>query len=183
MNLDATYKRLEEIDQERIELEEAILSIDLRLEEVRIEQISTGNMPNIKWLYRAKHALGCKKIELKKLNIERESLKRIAKVKEKEQIKIRTECFERNFINVAKDILSKEEFNKIKTLALEHIDNKEVAGEKEVKIKKGSSWTKEDEEYLKNNYKNSTIEELSLTLGRSENAIKSKIQVIKKKEK
>lgn len=48
-------------------------------------------------------------------------------------------------------------------------------------VKKGTSWSKEDEEYLKENYKNSTIEELSITLGRSENSIRSKIQVIKKR--
>lgn len=176
MNLDAINKRLEEIEQRKIELEEAILSIDLKLEEVKLEQITTGNMPNTKWLYRAKHALGCKKIELKKLNIERESLKKIAKLKEKEQIQIRTECFERNFINVAKEILSKEEFDKIKKLALKLTD------EKEVKENRGTLWSKEDEEYLKNNYKNSTIEELSITLGRSENAIRSKVQIIKKKK-
>ena len=40
-----------------------------------------------------------------------------------------------------------------------------------------------DEKYLKENYKNATIEELSIALGRSENAIKSKIQIIKKKAK
>lgn len=47
-------------------------------------------------------------------------------------------------------------------------------------VKKGTPWSKEDEEYLKENYKNATIEELSIALGRSENSIKSKIQIIKK---
>ena len=147
MNLDEIYKRLEVIDSERATLEEAILGIDLKLEEVKLEQITTGVMPNVKWLYRAKHALGCKKIELKKLNIERESLKRMAKAKEKERNQIRTESFERIFIN-------KNEIN-----------------------------FGFDEKYLKENYKNATIEELSIALGRSENAIKSKIQIIKKKAK
>lgn len=184
MNLDEIYKRLEVIDSERATLEEAILGIDLKLEEVKLEQITTGVMPNVKWLYRAKYALGCKKIELKKLNIERESLKRMAKAKEKERNQIRTESFERIFVKIAKDYLAYEEFQKIKNLANDFIENKNNIEEKEVRtIKKGTSWSKEDEKYLKENYKNATIEELSIALGRSENAIKSKIQIIKKKAK
>ena len=38
----------------------------------------------------------------------------------------------------------------------------------------------ENDAYVKENYKNATIEELSITLGRSEKSIKSRIQRIKK---
>lgn len=134
MNLDEIYKRLEVIDSERATLEEAILGIDLKLEEVKLEQITTGVIPNVKWLYRAKYALGCKKIELKKLNIERESLKRMAKAKEKERNQIRTESFERIFVKIAKDYLAYEEFQKIKNLANEIIAKQRRVNMKIIKI-------------------------------------------------
>ncbi|WP_404988203.1 hypothetical protein [Clostridium culturomicium] len=186
MNIDNdNLKNLEEIDNKRMELEEAIFSIELKLEEVKINQMTMGVIPNTAWLYRAKHALGCKKLELKKLNIEREKLKRLIKAESKEQVQVRTKCFERNFLNAAKEILLPEEFIKIKTLANELTDNQNgnnTVKETEVnQMKNGTAWSKEDIEYLKENYKNATIEELSLTLGRSENSIRSKIQVIKKK--
>lgn len=186
MNIDNdNLKKLEEIDTKRMELEEAIFSIELKLEEVKINQVTMGVIPDMAWLYRAKHALGCKKLEVKKLNIEREKLKIAIKAESKEKVQIRTKCFERNFINAAKEILLPEDFLKIKTLANELTDNQnDTNSVKENEIsqtKNGTAWSKEDVEYLKENYKNATIEELSLTLGRSENSIRSKIQVIKKK--
>lgn len=188
MNIDNdNLKNLEEIDNKRMELEEAIFSIELKLEEVKINQMTMGVIPDMAWLYRAKHALGCKKIELKKLNIEREKLKRSIKAESKEQVQVRTKCFERNFINIAKEILLPEEFLKIKTLANELTDNQNYinsAKENDInQTKSGTVWSKEDIDYLKENYKNATIEELGLTLGRSENSIRSKLQVIKKRDK
>lgn len=184
-NTDERIKRIEEIAIEKIELEEAILGITLKLEETKINQMTLGIMPDTSWLYRAKYALGTKKIQLKKLNIEYEKLKRIFR---QERVAIHNERgreFERTFVRLAKELLEKEEFEKIKNLANEIADKQnEVDNIKEVEqkaVNKGTSWSKEDEEYLKENYKNSTIEELSITLGRSENSIRSKIQVIKKR--
>lgn len=184
-NIDEVIKRTEEIALEKIELEEAILEIALQLEEAKINQITLGIMPDTSWLYRAKHALGKKKLQVKILNMEYERLKRISR---QERVAIHNERgreFERTFVKVAKELLEKEEFEKIKSLADEIVDNKKIVNnvkEDENKVvKKGTSWSKEDEEYLKENYKNSTIEELSITLGRSENSIRSKIQVIKKR--
>ena len=185
IDTDEMINRLDEIALEKVELEEAILGIELKLEETKINQMTLGIMPDTSWLYRAKHALGIKKIQLKKLNIEYSKLNRVLK---KERIILfneRVKDFRNNFIKAAKEILSDEEYERIKILANEITDNKnDVDTSKEVEsnvVRKGAPWSKEDEEYLKSNYKNSTIEELSLTLGRSENAIRSKIQVIKKR--
>ncbi len=184
LNTDERIKRIEEIALEKIELEEAILGITLKLEEVKINQMTLGIMPDTSWLYRAKHALGIKKIQLKKLNLEYEKLKRIFR---QERVAVHNERgreFEKVFLKVAKEVLEKEVFEKIKNLANEITDKQnEVDDRKEVEVKvvkKGTSWSKEDEEYLKENYKNATIEELSITLGRSEKSIKSRIQRIKK---
>ena len=186
-NTDERIKRIEEIALEKIELEEAILGITLKLEEAKINQMTLGIMPDTSWLYRAKHALGIKKIQLKKLNLEYEKLKRIFR---QERVAIHNERgreFEKVFLRVAKEVLAQEEFEKIKRLANEITDKQnEVDNVKEVEpkvAKKGTSWSKEDEEYLKENYKNATIEELSIELGRSENSIRSKIQIIKKRSK
>lgn len=189
-NVDEMIIRLEEIGLEKLELEDAVLKINLKLEETKVNQITLGIMPDTAWLYRTKHALGIKKIQLKKLNIEYEKIKRVLK---QERILIhneRSKNFERNFVKVAKEILSVEDFEKIKNLANEitnsqiEVDNsKEFSKEEDEPkvVKKGTAWSKEDEEYLKENYKNATIEELSIALGRSENSIRSKIQVIKKR--
>lgn len=166
-------------------MEEAILGIDLKLEEAKINQMTLGIMPDTSWLYRAKHALGIKKIQLKRLNLEYEKLKRIFRQERVAAHNAREKEFERTFIRIAKETLVKEEFEKIKNLANEIIDKQnEVNKVKEVEnkvVKKVTSWFKEDEEYLKENYKNATIEELAIALGRSENSIRSKIQVIKKR--
>ncbi|WP_133017039.1 hypothetical protein [Clostridium cuniculi] len=184
-NTDERIKRIEEIALEKIELEEAILGIDLQIEEAKINQMTLGIMPDTSWLYRAKHALGIKKIQLKRLNLEYEKLKRIFRQERVAVHNAREKEFERAFVRVAKELLAKEEFEKIKNLVNEITDKQnEVDNVKEVDqkvVKKGTSWSKEDEEYLKENYKNATIEELSVTLGRSENSIRSKIQVIKKR--
>lgn len=140
---DERIKRLDEIALEKIELEEAILGITLKLEETKINQMTLGIMPDTSWLYRAKHALGIKKIQLKKLNIEYEKLKRIFR---QERVAIHNERgreFERTFVRVAKELLEKEEFEKIKNLANEITDKQnEVDNVKEVEqkvVKKGTS--------------------------------------------
>ena len=182
---DEMINRLDEIALEKVELEEAILAIELKLEETKINQMTLGIMPDTSWLYIAKHSLGIKKIQLKKLNIEYSKLNRVLKKERTILFNERVKDFRNNFIKAAKEILSDEEYERIKILANEITDNKnDVDTSKEVEsnvVRKGAPWSKEDEEYLKANYKNSTIEELSLTLGRSENAIRSKIQVIKKR--
>lgn len=182
---DEIITRLDEIDFEKVELEEGILGIELQIEEAKIKQMTLGIMPDTSWLYRAKHALGIKKIQLKKLNIEYSKLNRVLKKEKTILFNERVKDFRNNFIKAAKEILSDEEYERIKILANEITDNKnDVDTSKEVEskvVRKGAPWSKEDEEYLKANYKNATIEELSLTLGRSENAIRSKIQVIKKR--
>ena len=182
---DEMINRLDEIALEKVELEEAILAIELKLEEAKINQMTLGIMPDTSWLYRAKHALGIKKIQLKKLNIEYSKLNRVLKKERTILFNERVKDFRNNFIKAAKEILSDEEFEKIKILASEITDNQndvDTSREFEPKVvRKGATWSEEDEAYLKANYKNATIEELSLTLGRSENAIRSKIQVIKKR--
>lgn len=185
LNIDEKVIRLEEVALEKMELEEAILSINLKLEEVKINQMTLGIMPDTAWLYRAKHALGIKKIQLKRLNLEYEKIKRVLKQERILNHDNRSKSFEGNFIKVAKEILSEEEYEKIRKIANEITTvkneiNVEKSDEEKV-VKKGLAWSKEDENYLKENYKNSTIEELSIELGRSENAIRSKIQIIKKK--
>lgn len=191
MTTDERIIRLDEIALERAELEEAILKMELKLEETKVNQMTLGIIPDTAWLYRHKHALGMKKIQLKRLNVEYEKIKRLLK---QERILIhdkRAKSFEGNFVKVAKEILSVDDFEKIKNLANEITNNqievdklneadKENENEEKV-VKKGTPWSKEDEEYLKENYKNATIEELSISLGRSENSIKSKIQIIKKR--
>ncbi|MEN8079403.1 hypothetical protein ABFP60_20835 [Clostridioides difficile] len=191
LNIDERVIRLEEIGIEKLELEDAILKINLKLEETKINQMTLGIMPNTSWLYRTKHALGIKKIQLKKLNIEYEKIKRELRKERTLAHNEKSKTFERNFLKVAKEILPEETYEKIRNLADEITNNQiEINKVNEVNeennnepkvIKKGTAWSKEDEEYLKENYKNSTIEELSITLGRSENSIRSKIQVIKKR--
>lgn len=182
---DERIKRIEEITLEKIELEEAILGIDLQIEEAKINQITLGIMPDTSWLYRAKHALGIKKIQLKRLNLEYEKLKRILRQERVAIHNAKAKEVDRIFVSVAKEVLPQEEFERIITLANEIIEKQnEVYNSKDIGnkvVKQGTAWSKEDEEYLKENYKNATIEELSITLGRSENSIKSKIQVIKKR--
>lgn len=191
MTTDEMIIRLEEIGIEKLELENAILKINLKLEETKVNQMTLGIMPNTSWLYRTKHAVGIKKIQLKKLNIEYEKLKRELRKERTLAHNERSKTFERNFLKVAKEILPEEIYEKIKNLADEITSNQieinksnEINKEDDNKpkvVKKGIAWSKEDEEYLKENYKNATIEELSIALGRSENSIRSKIQVIKKR--
>ncbi len=192
-NTDERIIRLEEIGIEKLELEDAILKINLKLEETKINQMTLGIMPNTSWLYRTKHALGIKKIQLKKLNIEYEKIKRELRKERTLAHNEKSKTFERNFLKVSKEILPEETYEKIRNLA-DEITNNQIEINKvnevnedssnEIKvIKKGTAWSKEDEEYLKENYKNATIEELSIELGRSENSIRSKIQIIKKRSK
>ena len=184
---DEIITRLNEIDFEKVELEEGILGIELQIEEAKIKQMTLGIMPDTSWLYRAKHALGIKKIQLKKLNVEYSKLNRALKKERTILFNERVKDFRNNFIKAAKEILSDEEYERIKILATaitEEQNDNEISTPKEVDYKvarKGIPWSEEDESYLKENYKNSTIEELSITLGRSENAIRSRIQVIKKR--
>jgi hypothetical protein len=190
MTTDERIIRLDEIALERAELEEAILKMELKLEETKVNQMTLGIIPDTAWLYRHKHALGMKKIQLKRLNVEHEKIKRLLRQERTFVHNERSKTFERNFLKVAKEILSEETYEKIRNLADEITSNqietnksseadKENENEEKV-VKKGTPWSKEDEEYLKENYKNATIEELSIALGRSENSIKSKIQIIKK---
>jgi len=190
MTTDERIIRLDEIALERAELEEAILKMELKLEETKVNQMTLGIIPDTAWLYRHKHALGMKKIQLKRLNVEHEKIKRLLRQERTFAHNERSKTFERNFLKVAKEILSEETYEKIRNLADEITSNqietnksseadKENENEEKV-VKKGTPWSKEDEEYLKENYKNATIEELSIALGRSENSIKSKIQIIKK---
>lgn len=190
-NVDERIIRLDEIALERAELEEAILKMELKLEETKVNQMTLGIMPDTTWLYRHKHALGMKKIQLKRLNVEHEKIKRLLRQERILTHNERSKTFERNFLKVAKEILPGETYEKIRNLADEITSNqieasksseveKENVNEQKI-VKKGTAWSKEDEEYLKENYKNATIEELSITLGRSENSIRSKIQVIKKR--
>ena len=191
MTTDERIIRLDEIALERAELEEAILKMELKLEETKVNQMTLGIIPDTAWLYRHKHALGIKKIQLKRLNVEHEKIKRLLRQERTFAHNERSKTFERNFLKVAKEILSEETYEKIRNLADEITSNqietnksseadKENENEEKV-VKKGTPWSKEDEEYLKENYKNATIEELSIALGRSENSIKSKIQIIKKR--
>ena len=190
MTTDERIIRLDEIALERAELEEAILKMELKLEETKVNQMTLGIIPDTAWLYRHKHALGMKKIQLKRLNVEHEKIKRLLRQERTFAHNERSKTFERNFLKVAKEILSEETYEKIRNLADEITSNQietnksseaDKENENEEKaVKKGTQWSKEDEEYLKENYKNATIEELSIALGRSENSIKSKIQIIKK---
>lgn len=190
MTTDERIIRLDEIALERAELEEAILKMELKLEETKVNQMTLGIIPDTAWLYRHKHALGMKKIQLKRLNVEHEKIKRLLRQERTFAHNERSKTFERNFLKVAKEILSEETYEKIRNLADEITSNQietnksseaDKENENEEKaVKKGTPWSKEDEEYLKENYKNATIEELSIALGRSENSIKSKIQIIKK---
>lgn len=191
MTTDERIIRLDEIALERAELEEAILKMELKLEETKVNQMTLGIIPDTAWLYRHKHALGMKKIQLKRLNVEHEKIKRLLRQERTFAHNERSKTFERNFLKVAKEILPEETYEKIRNLADEITSNqieanklseadKENENEEKV-VKKGTPWSKEDEEYLKENYKNATIEELSIALGRSENSIKSKIQIIKKR--
>ena len=191
MTTDERIIRLDEIALERAELEEAILKMELKLEETKVNQMTLGIIPDTAWLYRHKHALGMKKIQLKRLNVEHEKIKRLLRQERTLAHNERSKTFERNFLKVAKEILPEETYEKIRNLADEITSNqieanksseadKENENEEKV-VKKGTPWSKEDEEYLKENYKNATIEELSIALGRSENSIKSKIQIIKKR--
>lgn len=190
-NVDERIIRLDEIALERAGLEEAILKMELKLEETKVNQMTLGIMPDAAWLFRHKHALGMKKIQLKRLNVEYEKIKRLLRQERTLAHNERSKTFERNFLKVAKEILPEETYEKIRNLADEITSNQiEVSKSSEVEkeevneqkiVKKGTAWSKEDEEYLEENYKNATIEELSITLGRSENSIRSKIQVIKKR--
>ena len=190
MTTDERIIRLDEIALERAELEEAILKMELKLEETKVNQMTLGIIPDTAWLYRHKHALGMKKIQLKRLNVEHEKIKRLLRQERTLAHNERSKTFERNFLKVAKEILPEETYEKIRNLADEITSNQietnksseaDKENENEEKaVKKGTQWSKEDEEYLKENYKNATIEELSIALGRSENSIKSKIQIIKK---
>ena len=190
MTTDERIIRLDEIALEKVELEEAILKMELKLEETKVNQMTLGIIPDTAWLYRHKHALGMKKIQLKRLNVEHEKIKRLLRQERTFAHNERSKTFERNFLKVAKEILSEETYEKIRNLADEITSNQietnksseaDKENENEEKaVKKGTPWSKEDEEYLKENYKNATIEELSIALGRSENSIKSKIQIIKK---
>ncbi|MDB1955389.1 hypothetical protein PMY38_10075 [Clostridium tertium] len=190
MTTDERIIRLDEIALERAELEEAILKMELKLEETKVNQMTLGIIPDTAWLYRHKHALGMKKIQLKRLNVEHEKIKRLLRQERTLAHNERSKTFERNFLKVAKEILPEETYEKIRNLADEITSNQietnksseaDKENENEEKaVKKGTPWSKEDEEYLKENYKNATIEELSIALGRSENSIKSKIQIIKK---
>lgn len=185
-NVDERIIRLDEIALERAELEEAILKMELKLEETKVNQMTLSIMPDTAWLFRIKHALGMKKIQLKRLNVEYEKIKRVLKQERILNHDKRSKSFEGNFVKVAKEILAVEDFEKIKNLAND-ITNSQIEVEKsnevnkEKVVKKGAAWSKEDQEYLKENYKNATIEELSIALGRSENSIRSKIQAIKKR--
>lgn len=191
MTTDERIIRLDEIALERAELEEAILKMELKLEETKVNQMTLGIIPDTAWLYRHKHALGIKKIQLKRLNVEHEKIKRLLRQERTLAHNERSKTFERNFLKVAKEILPEETYEKIRNLA-DEITSNQIAANKlseadreneneEKVVKKGTPWSKEDEEYLKENYKNATIEELCIALGRSENSIKSKIQIIKKR--
>lgn len=191
MTTDERIIRLDEIALERAELEEAILKMELKLEETKVNQMTLGIIPDTAWLYRHKHALGMKKIQLKRLNVEHEKIKRLLRQERTLAHNERSKTFERNFLKVAKEILPEETYEKIRNLA-DEITSNQIAANKlseadreneneEKVVKKGTPWSKEDEEYLKENYKNATIEELCIALGRSENSIKSKIQIIKKR--
>ncbi|WP_099346256.1 hypothetical protein [Clostridium tertium] len=174
MTTDERIIRLDEIALERAELEEAILKMELKLEETKVNQMTLGIIPDTAWLYRHKHALGMKKIQLKRLNVEHEKIKRLLRQERTFAHNERSKTFERNFLKVAKEILSEETYEKIRNLADEITSNqietnksseadKENENEEKV-VKKGTPWSKEDEEYLKENYKNATIEELSIAL-------------------
>lgn len=82
-----------------------------------------------------------------------------------------------------KEIITRQGIRSIEVSEEEFHKTKNSKDEKGLKTVKGIKWTKEDKKYLENNYKNFTIEELALELNRTENSIRSKIQVIKKKIK
>ena len=141
-NVDERIIRLDEIALERAELEEAILKMELKLEETKINQMTLGIMPDTTWLYRHKHALGIKKIQLKRLNVEYEKIKRLLRQERILTHNERFKTFERNFLKIAKEILPGETYEKIRNLADEITSNqieaekpKEVIKEKEMNKK------------------------------------------------
>ena len=175
-------ERYTELQILKSELEEDIIKIKLKIDEAKTKFYVTGIMSNSNWFYRAKYALEMKKLELKKVNAEFEQLKRKMKIQRKNENEISTRAFEREFMNISKIILTKDEYLKILNLTHESI-NKNNEAKKEQKNSAGIKWTREDEKYLEANYRNFTIEELALELNRSENSIRSKIKVIKRKSK
>ena len=114
MDIKNLMERLEEIDCEKNELEQAIFKINLKLEEVRVNQQTLGIIPNTSWLYRTKHALGIKKLQLKKLNMDQNRIRKTISYMEKENERItkdeRCKRFERIFIKIAEEVLSSDDY-------------------------------------------------------------------------
>lgn len=164
------------------ELEEDIAKIKLQLDEAKTKFYLTGIISNSTWFNKAKYALEMKKLELRKVNVEFEQLKRTMRIQNKSENNIKTRTFERTFMNISKVILDQEEYCKILNLTHEAVNKIDKSKKEELKITRSIKWTKEDEEYLFENHKNATIEELAATLNRSENSVRSKLQTMKKKK-
>ena len=174
--------RYNELINLKLELEQDIINIKTQLNKAKANYHLTGEMSDSKWFSNANYALYMKKLELKKINAEFEKLKRTMKQKRQDTHNEKAKTFEREFMHISKEILPIDEYFKILSLTQERV-NQNGKTAKEEKTFKVARWTAEDEKYLEDNYKNFTIEELALELNRSENAIKSRIQMIKKRNK
>ncbi len=100
------------------------------------------------------------------------------KIKTKEININNNKTFERIFMDICKEELTKEEYLRITSITKDRISKVDNT----VKRAIPKRWTLEEEEYLRSSYSNKTIEEISMYLGRSESSIKSKLYVIRRKE-
>ncbi len=165
-----------ELVNKKLELEEKISKIKFQIDEAKTKYLLTGVMSDIKWFNKAKYALEMNKLELKKVNAEYEKHKREMKIKAKEVNINNNKTFERMFMDICKEELTKEEYLRITSITKDRIGKVDNT----VKRTIPKRWTLEEEEYLKRNYSNKTIEEMAIYLGRSESAIKNKFYIIKK---
>ena len=97
-----------------------------------------------------------------------------------ESNKQKSMTYDRAFIDVCKEVLSSAQFSQIAYKAKLKMDKKdEVVSKHDKSINK--SWSRDEEIFLLENYKNYTMEELALYMNKSVNAVKSKLIVLKKK--
>ena len=167
-----------ELVNKKLELEEKISKIKLQIDEAKTKFLLTGIISNTNWFNKAKYALEMSKLELKKVNAEYEKHKREMKIDRAKSNMNNSKTFERMFIDTCKEELTKEEYLRIVSITKDRISKVDNT----VKRAIPKRWTLEEEEYLKSNYRNKTIEEMVLCLGRSESSIKSKLYTIKRKE-
>ena len=169
-----------ELVEKKLVLEEKAKKIKLQIDEARYEYLSTGVMSDTKWFNKARYALDMTKMELKRVNAEYEKCKREMKKERVESNKQKSMTYDRAFIDVCKEVLSSAQFSQIAYKAKLKMDKKdEVVSKHDKSINK--SWSRDEEIFLLENYKNYTMEELALYMNKSVNAVKSKLIVLKKK--